>query len=82
MITPQKYAEFSYPKSVFHYLQLYVHRVIVDHIRACEQATLLAEDHEPDDLAFSSERVDESGNHFPLSSHAGIMGPDYVKKGR
>jgi DNA-directed RNA polymerase specialized sigma24 family protein len=68
VITPQKFAEFSDLKSVLRYLQLCVHSVIVDYARAREQAELLAEDSEPERLAFSDEDPDDNGVENKVSS--------------
>jgi hypothetical protein len=61
VITPQKFAEFPDLKSLLRYLQLCVHSVIVDHARAREQAELMEEDSEPENLAFSEETREERG---------------------
>jgi hypothetical protein len=68
VITPQKFAEFPDLKSVLRYLQLCVHSVIIDYARARERAELLAEDSEPERLAFSDEEPDDNGVENKVSS--------------
>ncbi len=45
-ITPAKFAEFNDIKEVMRYLQLCVHSVIIDHLRARPSATIGFEEHE------------------------------------
>jgi DNA-directed RNA polymerase specialized sigma24 family protein len=60
-LTPTKFPNFHDLKSILGYLQVCVHSVLVDHLRARERATLLEDEHglEPAQLATEAESPEQ-----------------------